>query len=238
MRIALFSDVHGNLAALRAVLAAIDAHRPVHLIVAAGDHCLGGVRPAETWDALQEAASACLLGNEDARLWHDRPATHPGRWHALNTAQIPWTANALGPERLAAMRAMPRSLRLSPAPGQDVLIVHANIHGPYGWAFNAAASGATLRRLYGGANARVVCCGHYHEAAVREWDGMTLVNVASVSLPVDGRPLAGFTLLDWHGDTEEGGGWRVRQFRTPYDAAAERAAEREAEAAGFPQAVP
>ncbi len=49
MRIALFSDVHGNLTALRAVFAALDQHRPLQMIVAAGDHVLAGPRPAERW---------------------------------------------------------------------------------------------------------------------------------------------------------------------------------------------
>lgn len=221
MRIALFSDVHGNLAALRAVLAAIDAHRPVQMIVAAGDHCLAGPRPAETWDALHAAGCVCIYGNEDDALFHDRIGDPNSPWAARNLALRPPTRAALGPTRLAAMRAMPRSLRLSPAPGHGVLIVHANIHGPYGYALNATMPEATIARLYGGADARVVCCGHYHEAAVREWQGMTLVNVASVSLPVDGQPLAGYTLLDWDDESE---GWAVQQFRVPYDAAAERAA--------------
>src|SRR5438046_284380 len=69
MRIALFSDVHGNLTALRAVLAALDRHRPLQMIVAAGDHVLAGPRPAETWDALQAAGCTCIMGNEDERLW-------------------------------------------------------------------------------------------------------------------------------------------------------------------------
>lgn len=225
MRIALFSDAHGNLTALRAVLAAIDAHRPVQMVVAAGDHCLAGARPAETWDALQGAGCVCIYGNEDDVLFHDREGFPGSRWNAHNRALRETTRTALGPERLAAMRAMPRSLRLSPAPGQDVLVVHANIHGPYGYAFNATMPEATITRLYGGANARVICCGHYHEAAVRTWEDagerVALVNVASVSLPVDKQPLAGFTLLDWNGAA-----WAARQFRVPYDAA-ERAAEAE-----------
>lgn len=47
---------------------------------------------------------------------------------------------------------------------------------------------------------------------MREWGGMTLVNVASVSLPVDEQPLAGYTLLDWDGTA-----WHVTQYRVPYN---------------------
>lgn len=220
MRIALFSDVHGNLTALRAVLAALEGHRPLQMIVAAGDHLLAGPRPAETWDTLQAAGCICILGNEDERLWHGEPedAATSSPWAPLVAARVPWTVAALGPERMAALRALPRSLRLVPAPGEDLLVIHANIRSLNGWAFNADSTDEDLARLYGGANARVICCGHYHAACVRAWSGMTLVNVASVSLATDGLPHAGYTILDWDG------AWRIAQYRTPYDAEAEAAA--------------
>jgi predicted phosphodiesterase len=231
MRIALFSDVHGNLTALNAVLAALDRHRPLQMLVAAGDHVLARSRPAETWDALMAAGCICILGNEDARLWDDGLAhTVPeSPWKPLVAVQAPWAVAALGPARMAALHALPRSLRLVPASGEDLLVVHANIHSLTGWALKADTPDEDLARLYGGANARIVCCGHYHTACVREWIGMTLVNVASVSLATDSLPYAGYTILDWDG------AWHVAQYRVPYDADAETTAMA---ASGIPQAVP
>ena len=52
-----------------------------------------------------------------------------------------------------------------------------------------------------------------HQSAVRAWAEALLVNVASVSMPQDGRPLAAFTLLAW-----DRGAWSARQYRVPYDA--------------------
>ena len=220
LRIAVFSDVHGNLTALNAVLAALDAHRPLHLIVAAGDHALVGPRPSEAWDTLQAAGCACGLGNDDELLWTGEiPATlGESPWTPLVRARLPPTVAALGPERLAALQALPRSLRIAPAPGGDLLIVHANVRSLYGWALSATSTDADLERDYGGAGARVICCGHYHEPCVREWHGVTRVNVASVSIPRDGQPLAAYTILDWDGD------WHIAQYRVPYDPVAEERA--------------
>lgn len=176
MRIALVSDIHGNLTALRAVFAALDRHRPLQMIVAAGDHVLAGPRPAETWDALQAAGCLCLLGNEDVRLWDDEPDhTMPNSpWRPLQDVTVPWTVAALGPTRIKALQALPTSLRLIPASDAGLLVVHASIHSLTGWALKADTSGDDLARLYGGANARVICCGHYHAACAREWIGVTL----------------------------------------------------------------
>src|SRR4051794_39275784 len=158
LRIAVFSDVHGNLTALNAVLAALDAHRPLHMIVAAGDHALVGPRPAEVWDTLQAAGCACILGNDDELLWTGEiPATFgESPWTPLVRARLPPTIAALGPQRLAALRALPRSLHIAPAPGEDLLIIHANVRSLYGWALSATSTDADLERDYGGANARVI----------------------------------------------------------------------------------
>lgn len=231
MRIALFSDVHGNLTALRAALAALERHRPLNMMIAAGDHVLAGPRPAETWDALQAAGCICIMGNEDERLWNDDlEHTIPNSpWGPLQAAEVPWTVAALGPARMTTIQALPRSLRIIPAPDQGLLVVHANIHDLTGWAFNAETSDEDLARLYGGADARVVCCGHYHTPYVREWNDITLVNVASLSLSTDSQPVAKYTILDWDG------AWHVAQYRVPYDAEKEA---RAAEASGMPLSVP
>lgn len=231
MRIAIFSDIHGNLTALQAVLAVLEGHRPLQMIIAAGDHALVGPRPAETWDTLMAAGCTCILGNEDVQLW-DADIEHTVQdspWAPLIAAITPWTVAALGPARMAALRSLPRSIRLIPAPGEALLVVHANIHDITGWALKADTSDEDLARLYGGANARVVCCGHYHMACVREWGGMTLVNVASVSLATDGLPRAGYTILDWDG------AWHIAQYRVPFDADAEAAAMA---ASSIPKTVP
>src|SRR5215213_8514641 len=101
MRVAVFSDVHGNLAALRAVLAAIDGHRPVQLIVAAGDLVAPvGARPAETFDYLVEQGCVLLLGNHD-RLLFDPGAEHlTGPFAMLVRRQLPWGVAQLGERRL------------------------------------------------------------------------------------------------------------------------------------------
>ena len=64
MRVAVVSDIHSNLAALEAVLAAIDADAPDEL------WCLGdlvgyGPRPNECTEAIAARATICLAGNHD-----------------------------------------------------------------------------------------------------------------------------------------------------------------------------
>ncbi len=221
LRVAIFSDIHGNLAALRAVLAAVDRHRPVQLRVAAGDLVApAGARPAETFDLLREAECALLLGNHDVLLW-DRDAEEvTGPYAALVQQQEPWAIEQLGTERIDLLRRLPQQLRISPAPGQDLLIVHASPSEPLrGHAATIDTGPEELAQRYGGTGARLIAFGHYHDAFVRHWAGGTLINVASVSLPNDGKPLACYSILTW-----DGRDWQIEQHRIPYDVADEQAA--------------
>jgi predicted phosphodiesterase len=228
LRIAVFSDVHGNLAALRAVLAAIDCQRPVQLIVVAGDLVApAGARPAETFDLLVERGCVLLLGNHDQLLWAPFAEELSGPFAKTVREQIPWAVSQLGGQRLDQLRRLPHQLRLSPAPGQDLLIVHASVSDPlHGHAATAESTDDELRLRYGGANARAIAFGHYHQPFTREWNGVLLANVASVSLPKDDAPLAAYSIFEWDGD------WAVRQYRVPYDVTEEAAA---IAARGLPQ---
>jgi predicted phosphodiesterase len=81
-------------------------------------------------------------------------------------------------------------------------------------------------RAYGGTGAAAIAFGHYHEAFVRTTPFALLINVASVGLPVHGRPLASYTIL-----TATPGSWIVEQRQVPYRQSDEVAA---ANARGMP----
>src|SRR5436305_12114222 len=75
MKLAVISDIHGNLTALDAVAADI-AGRGVDRVVHGGDVALIGARPAEVIDRLEELGWTGILGNTDELLW--RPDELPG----------------------------------------------------------------------------------------------------------------------------------------------------------------
>jgi predicted phosphodiesterase len=67
MRIAIVSDVHGNRAALEAVIADLDEVRP-DVVVHGGDLALGGPNPSEVVDRIRELGCPGVIGNTDAVL--------------------------------------------------------------------------------------------------------------------------------------------------------------------------
>jgi hypothetical protein len=100
MRVAALYDVHGNLPALTAVLAEVDA-LDVDAIVVGGD-VASGPMPAETLDALRARGARFVRGNAD-RVLDLRRASDGEAWVRARR----WVAERLGEERLAFLAALP-----------------------------------------------------------------------------------------------------------------------------------
>ncbi|MGP6192472.1 MAG: metallophosphoesterase family protein [Vulcanimicrobiaceae bacterium] len=74
MRVALFSDVHGNVRALDACLEDLAAQGGADLIVGAGDYCMDGPRPREVLERLTQIGAVCVRGNTDRSIGGESPA--------------------------------------------------------------------------------------------------------------------------------------------------------------------
>jgi predicted phosphodiesterase len=224
LRFALFSDIHGNLAALSAVDEALQQEKPVDHVVVAGDLLQGGPRPCEVWDLLKARGWTLLLGNEDHSLidLEAGPSRAPSNFQRAFLNGIAWTRAQLGEEVLRALATLPDRWRIT-TPAGDLLVVHASprsFDDRVGGAHNRAAEVAAA---YSGTGASAIAFGHYHRSFVRPMPYALLINVASVGLPPDNRPLACYTIL-----TATVDGWIIEQRQVPYDDAEEAiiAAER------------
>jgi putative phosphoesterase len=207
MRVAVLSDVHGNLLALDACLADLVSQGGADAIVAAGDLCLDGPKPKKVLQRLEEIGAACVRGNTDRYLSDDNCTQE---FTAAEKAQLAWTREELGERWRSWLRALPFALRMGEDDNQ-LLIVHANpqTDDEHLW---PDADEATLVRLIGDDPAAAIAFGHLHLPYVRMWRGKLLANVASAGLPKDGDPRAGYAIF-----TERSGGWEVKHRRVAFD---------------------
>ena len=205
MRIAVLSDVHGNLTALDAVLADLESQGGAEAIVVAGDLCLDGPKPKKVLQRLEEIGATCIRGNTDRYLCDDSTGFEPGE-----AAQIAWTRRDIGERWLGWLKELPFALRIGDDDNQ-LLVVHANPKSDdeHVW---PDADEATLQRLIGDESAAAIAFGHLHIPYARTWRGKLLVNVSSAGLPKDGDPRAGYAIF-----TERDGGWQVKHRRVPFD---------------------
>jgi predicted phosphodiesterase len=205
VRVAVLSDIHGNLRGLEACLADLEEQGGAHIVAAAGDYCMDGPQPAEVVDRLIALGALCVRGNTD-RMLAD-VATTCGE---EDEAELRWFRERLGETRLAWLRELPFSRSFGE--GVDgLLVVHANpkTDDEHIW---PDAPDDFLERVTSGVAERTIAFGHLHLPYVRVWRDRVFVDVASAGLPKDGDPRAGYALL-----TQRSGGWEVKHRRVVFD---------------------
>jgi predicted phosphodiesterase len=226
MRLAILSDVHGNLTALEAVLADLDACGPFNALGVAGDLCEWGPYPREALERVRALGCPVVQGNTDRYLtMGDAEELRALGKSDKAIRDLAWTRDQLGAAGVAYLAALPFAHTFAGPDGQDVLLVHANaIDQETHLAPDAAPE--EVARLLGGTNASAVAFGHLHIPYTRSLDGRLLVDVASVGHPRDGDRRAAYAILEW------GGAWRATIHRVASDLEAAAAAFR---ASGMPR---
>jgi predicted phosphodiesterase len=207
MRIAVLSDIHGNLLGLDACLVDLESQGGADAIVVAGDLCLGGPKPKKVLQRLDEIGAACVRGNTDRYLSDE--ATKE-TFSPSETAQLAWTRREIGERWLGWLKELPFALRVGDDENQ-LLIVHANPKSDHEHIWPDADE-AALQRLIGDESAAAIAFGHLHIPFTRLWRGKLLVNVSSAGLPKDGDPRAGYAIF-----TERDGGWQAKHRRVAFD---------------------
>lgn len=220
MRIALLSDIHGNLPALEAVVADI-RRRGVDRIVNLGDILSGPLMPLETARYLMTQGWPTIAGNHERQLLAITPARPGG-------GSDRFARERLGESELAWLRTLPKTLRLT----DEVLLCHGSPRRDIEYFLDTQeghrlvlASAREIASRLGQERARVICCGHTHvPRALRSARGQWLVNPGSVGLqawddvhPVrhvaeTGSPDARYAVIERRAD-----GWHVQQLSVPYD---------------------
>ncbi|HEY8394826.1 MAG TPA: metallophosphoesterase family protein [Thermaerobacter sp.] len=225
MRVAIISDVHGNLPALEAVLADID-RRSADAVYCLGDVCFKGPHAAECVDRLRQRGIPTVRGNTDRYLAGAAAGEVPEQARAL---LAPWR-EALGEERLAWLRDLPGHIEAT-VDGIRVLLVHGSPRSDeepiLPWPVNGAGQGAgapvALEEVLAGVTAGVVCFGHHHLQLAWRHGERLLLGPGSVGMPFDGDPRAAYALLEVD---PEGARAQVSLVRVRYDVEATIAAHR------------
>lgn len=224
MKIAVFSDVHGNRLALEAVLDDI-ARQGVDGRFNLGDHVSGPLEPDWTADILIDLDIPTIRGNHDRALIERAP-------EELKPVDR-FVQERMDVRHRAWLNALPPNMALL----DDVFLCHGtptSDEDPWldGWWQGRSVTTpdeATVAAKAEGFDFPLMLCGHTHvPRAVRLRDGRLIVNPGSVGLQMHlGSPDARYATIEW-----KDGRTHVAFHAVPYD---HFAAARQAEANGFPQ---
>jgi putative phosphoesterase len=197
MRIAIVSDVHGNLTAFEAVLADLQRAAP-DLVLHGGDLALMGAHPAEVIDQVRELGWPGVVGNTDEVLWRPQEQRRQEELapklgvllRLIFQEYAPATRQLLGAERVAWLRQLPAQQRL-----EDLVLVHAAPEDLWR-APMSDAEDEELLGMYGPLQADTAVYGHIHRPYIRTLTQLTVANSGSVGMPWDGDPRACYLLIE------------------------------------------
>jgi len=228
MRVALISDLHGNLLALDAVLG--ECRRlGVDRTVCLGDVATLGPHPREVLARLRDVGCPCILGNHDEFLL-DASLVEAYTEAKVVVAAIDWCRNRLADEDVAFLRTFRRDLALDLGEGVRLYLFHGS-PASHTTDLLATTPPDTVDQLLAGHPAEVYACGHTHIQMLRQHRGAWIVNPGSVGMPFreyvgsgGGRPPTILPHTEFAVVERDGHGARVTLHRLPLDRAALAAA--------------
>lgn len=216
MRLAVVSDIHGNITGMRAVVKAIDALGGADKLVVAGDVVTASSGNNDLMKFLLEQKAEIIRGNAEEYLRdpEENQKNVPTRFHRYMAAWREWLLKRLSEEECKVLTNSPFFRRYQLAYGHMVLVCHASPRSPWDKVCAHDTPIQLLREAFGDCDEAVIAYGHNHNHHVMSVNGKLLVNVASVGLRRDG--MSCFTILEGAPDRVV-----IKQYMVPYDTAEE-----------------
>lgn len=205
MRLAIISDIHGNLEALTAVLARIDTAR-CDEIWCLGDIVGYGADPSACIDLVRLRCSLVVTGNHDTAATRDHI---PAGYNSLARQALIWTKTQLSLDDIAWLRSLPVTVLR-----HTCLACHGSLRQRDAYVDSDREAQLNLKLMQAQyPEASILLCGHTHVKAWAnsenrwknfsggtsfDWPGHLpiLINPGSVGQPRDGTPKASWALLD------------------------------------------
>jgi predicted phosphodiesterase len=212
-RLAVLTDLHGNLPALEAIIADMAQYAP-DAVVVCGDLINLAPYSADVLARIFDLGWAAIRGNHEFYLLdHDTPR-QPARWHDYTTPR--WLRATIPPALQRRVAALPDTLTLYYPDAPPLRVMHGLPHTHWDGIYPSTPDAEVIAHLRAIAEETVVF-GHVHlrqerwlRAGERAWH---IINPGSAGLPLDGGAgSAPYAILD--GDSD---GWRASYHRPAYD---------------------
>ncbi len=203
-QLALISDIHGNLPALKAVLDDIKK-RDIKRIICLGDVIGKGPSNCETLDICKDCCEIILKGN-----WEEYVSLYEPKDSAI------WVQQQIGKERLNYIRNMPMIKQMWIS-GKFVRLFHSH---PCGFkrifVHSSIEEKRTLFVNEKGEYSDIAIYADIHRPYMQTIDNRTVLNTGSVGNPLD-IPLASYIIISGDFDSKQLSSYSINFIRLPYD---------------------
>lgn len=180
MRIAIFSDIHGNSLALVAVLKDIST-RDIDIKCCLGDLVGYGAYPNEVIELIHNNHIPTIMGNYDDGVGFDRSecgcAYKDEKSIELGHRSLAWMKEHVTPENKVYLRGLLQRLEFT-VYNKKVLLVHGSPRKINEYLFEERPDESILRMI-NNENVDILICGHTHLPYVKSLQGKYLINTGS-----------------------------------------------------------
>lgn len=201
MKLAILTDVHGNVQALDAVLRELD-NQGIDDVWSLGDMIGMGPDSNEVMARLLDRGVKMITGNHDEAVLSLLAGTDHPESYAHTRPHHEWVARMLRPDYADALMKLPRTIEQTIG-GERVYGIHyhipeekreaAIVDEPFHDIVDATL--ANMQRLYGDYEADVICFGHHHPVHVFHDEHKRYFNPGALGVAKD--DLARYGVLQW-----------------------------------------
>ncbi|MCC6458084.1 MAG: metallophosphoesterase [Caldilineaceae bacterium] len=241
MRIALLADIHGNLAALEAVMVELERLQPDYVVVD-GDLINAAPFSAEVIDIVRAHDWVVVRGNHEFYyLNFGTTRAVEGSSDMSRWGQLHWLVERIRPDQGAYLGMLPDE-RVMFIPGTEPVAIAHGVPGRNRVGFYPEQDAESIAAELIGVDVQTFVSAHTHvqvdrHVSLARQNGSDLaagsqtnhnshrtgeqhwhvINPGSVGLPLNGDPSAQFAMLTSVPEAEVAGGWRATHYRVPYD---------------------
>lgn len=189
MKIAVISDIHGNIYALKNVLNDIDDEK-VDLTICLGDLVGYGPHPNEVVAFIRRKNILCLKGNYDASVV-DESYTFI-RKSSTNSFSLPWTVNELRAQNRNYLSNLPLSMTME-FNNKKIKFVHGSPNAINEYLFENEQN---TNNIMNNLDEDILVCAHTHIPYIKNFGNKLLINDGSVGKPKIGTPNSTYCILN------------------------------------------
>jgi putative phosphoesterase len=210
IRIAVLSDIHGNLHALEATQRDLSIIAP-DLVIVNGDIVGRGPQSAETLERVASLGWTVVQGNHEAFWDLCANGQAPDDWQDGWWNPIRQAVEALDPTWISWMADLPQEHIIEVPGAPPIQIVHGSPNN-LSQGLYAHDTDQKLDSTLAGTPYEAVIGAHTHVPMIRRTPQHWVMNCGSVGAPFNRDPAAQYLLLDWDGQH-----WDARPRRVEYD---------------------
>ncbi len=189
MKIAVISDIHGNIFALDEVLKNIEKQN-VNYTICLGDLVGYGCNPNEVIERIKSEKIPCIKGNYDASVV-DKDYTFI-RENEVNSFSLPWAVKTVTDENIKFLKELPNSITLE-FNNKKIQFVHGS---PRRINEYLTEDYEKFNEVIDEFNHDVLVCAHTHIPYIKEINSKIIINDGSVGKPKNGTPKATYLIIN------------------------------------------